>query len=50
MSHIYSPVRSKNHLILEQQNKLLILLTNAFEVELLKNIPIKKIIYIYIYI
>ena len=25
LSSIYSPVRSKNHLILEQQNKLLIL-------------------------
>ena len=32
MSSIYSTFRSKNHLILEQQNKLVILLTYAFEV------------------
>ena len=43
MSSLYSQVRSKNHLTLEKQNKLLILLTYTFEVYLLKGIPIKNI-------
>ena len=43
MSNIYSPARSKNDLILEQQNKLLILLTYGVEVQLLKSIPVNNV-------
>ena len=43
MSSIYSPVFLKNYLVIEQQNKLFILLIYVFEVLLLKNILIKNI-------
>ena len=50
MSSIYSHVQSKNHIILKQENKLVILLTYVFEIYLLKSIPIKKYFTILVYV